>query len=380
MSRSLTLGMVGTRGIPARYGGFETAVEEIGSRLAARGHRVIVYCRTTDTYQEPSPYRGMALVHLPAVRIKVAETLSHTALSVIHPTLRHADACFLFNAANAPFLPVLRLRGIPTAVHVDGLEWKRSKWSGLGRSYYKQCERLAVRSANELIADAVGIQEYYKTVHKVDSNYISYGAPILGEQPLERLKDLGLSPGGYHLIVARFEPENHVSEILQGYTASAARMPMVVVGDAPYARDYVLKLHSLAQMDSRVTMLGSVWDQELLDDLYAGAFTYWHGHSVGGTNPSLLRALGAAAPVAAYDVNFNREVAGDAGIYWTSPEDVGRLIAEVENDRDWTRLRGADGQASVAKRYDWDSVTDGYERLASKLAGRKGATSGEWAE
>lgn len=375
MTRSLTIGMVGTRGVPARYGGFETAVEEIGFRLAARGHRVIVYCRSTDTDQQPSPYRGMTLVHLPSVRIKVAETLSHTALSVIHPTLRHADVCFLFNAANSPFLSVLKLRGIPTAVHVDGLEWKRSKWSGLGRSYYKQCERLAVRLANELIADAVGIQEYYKTVHKVDSNYIPYGAPILGELPLERLKDLGLLPGGYHLIVARLEPENHVSEILQGYTASTAREPMVVVGDAPYSRDYVSKLHSLAKTDGRLTMMGSVWDQELLDVLYAGALTYWHGHSVGGTNPSLLRALGAAAPVAAYDVNFNREVAGAAGLYWTKPEDVSRLVAEVETDRDSTRARGADGQASVAKRYNWDLVTDDYERLALRLAGKKGATS-----
>lgn len=159
-----------------------------------------------------------------------------------------------------------------------------------------------------------------------------------------------------------------MSEILQGYSASLARQPMVVVGDAPYSHDYVLKLRSLEKMDSRVTLLGSVWDQDLLNVLYAGALTYWHGHSVGGTNPSLLRALGAASPVAAYDVNFNREVAGDFGLYWTTPEDVCRLIAEVETHRDRTRARGLEGQASVAKRYDWDLVTDDYERLALRLA------------
>lgn len=368
MKRSLMVAMVGTRGIPARYGGFETAVEEIGARLAARGHQVIVYCRTANADQQLSTYLGMTLVHLPAVRVKVAETFSHTALSVVHPSLRRADVCFLFNAANAPFLPILKLCGIPTAVHVDGLEWKRSKWSGMGKRYYKLSERLAVRLAQELVADAVGIREYYQAVHKVDSNYIPYGAPILADQPLDRLQEVGLSPGGYHLVVARFEPENHVSEILQGYSASLARQPMVVVGDAPYSHDYVLKLRSLEKMDSRVTLLGSVWDQDLLNVLYAGALTYWHGHSVGGTNPSLLRALGAASPVAAYDVNFNREVAGDFGLYWTTPEDVCRLIAEVETHRDRTRARGLEGQASVAKRYDWDLVTDDYERLALRLA------------
>jgi glycosyltransferase involved in cell wall biosynthesis len=367
MARSMTVAMVGTRGIPARYGGFETAVEEIGSRLASRGHRVIVYCRKTDARQQLSEYRGMTLVHLPAVRGKVVETLSHTALSVIHPTLRQADACFLFNAANAPLLPVLRLLRIPTAVHVDGLEWKRSKWSGLGKHYYKLCERLAVRWAQELIADAVGIQEYYRAAHDVETNYIAYGAPILAEQPLERLKDVGLLLGSYHLVVSRLEPENHVREILKGYIASSSHQSLVVVGDAPYAREYVSELHALAATDSRVTMMGSVWDQELLDVLYSGALTYWHGHSVGGTNPSLLRALGAAAPVAAYDVNFNREVAGDDGLYWTTPEDIGRVIAEVETDPDWARERGAEGQVSVAKRYDWDLVTDDYERLAAKL-------------
>jgi len=156
------LAMIGTRGVPAAYGGFETAVEEIGSRLAGRGHDVTVYCRHAEDAPEHD-YAGMHLVHLPALHLKAAETLSHTALSVAHVTLhRHRpDAAFVFNAANAPFVPVLHACGVPVAVHVDGLEWQRDKWHGAGRAYYRWAEQSAVRNADALIADAKGISDYY---------------------------------------------------------------------------------------------------------------------------------------------------------------------------------------------------------------------------
>ena len=329
----MRVALIGTRGVPARYGGFETAVEEIGRRLADRGHEVVVYCRGA-VKPRPERHLGMELVHLPAARRKSLETLSHTLLSVAHLVRqrRRVDAAIVFNAANAPFLPVLRLRRVPTAVHVDGLEWRRSKWRGAGRLYYRAVEALSVRWADALIADADGIAQYYTDEFCAGTELLTYGAPIQDAPGRRRIAELGLEPGGYHVVVARFEPENHVLEIVRGYSASSATLPLVVVGSAPYSDNYTADISTVAESDPRIRLLGGIWDPELLDELYANALTYLHGHSVGGTNPSLLRAIGAGTAVIAYDVNFNREVLGGTASFFTSAEDIQPLLHLAESD------------------------------------------------
>jgi glycosyltransferase involved in cell wall biosynthesis len=364
----LSIALVGTRGVPARYGGFETAVEEVGRRLADGGHRVVVYCRTTPgaVTTPPDTHLGMELVHLPAARRRSLETLSHTALSVRHLVAHRTDAAIVFNAANAPLLPALRAARIPVATHVDGLEWKRAKWGPVGRRYYRVAEALAVRWSDALIADAEGIAEYYRSAFDAPTTLLTYGAPLIAPGS-DRLAELGLAPGGYHLAVARFEPENHVDVIVEGYTGSDAAKPLVVVGSAPYADAYTRRVHALA--DERVRFLGGVWDQQLLDQLYANCATYLHGHSVGGTNPSLLRAIGAGAAVTAFDVDFNREVVRDSGRFFRTPQDVARELAAVEADPEGTRRAGRRSRI-LAARYDWDEVASGYEALVRRLVAR----------
>jgi glycosyltransferase involved in cell wall biosynthesis len=365
----MNIAMVGTRGVPARYGGFETAVEEVGRRLAAAGHRVVVYCRTSpddDVAARLDSFLGMHLVHLPAARKRSLETLSHSALSVAHLLAHRTDAAFVFNAANAPLLPVIRAARIPVATHVDGLEWRRAKWGGAGRRYYRTAEALAVRWSDALIADAVGIADYYRSEFDAPTTLLTYGAPLIAPGA-DRLAELDLAPGGYHLVVARFEPENHVDVIVDGYRRSGATKPLVVVGSAPYSDDYTSRVHALA--DERVRFLGGVWDQTQLDQLYGNCFTYLHGHSVGGTNPSLLRALGAGAAVLAFDVAFNREVTGEAGRYWTGAEDVARLVDAAEADPAVVADSG-DRARELAAGYDWDDVAAGYEALARRLVAR----------
>ena len=365
---SMSIAMVGTRGVPARYGGFETAVDEVGRRLAAAGHRVVVYCRTPSDGGAPRPdsYLGMELVHLPAARKRSLETLSHTALSVGHLVRHRTDAAFVFNAANAPLLPLVRAARIPVATHVDGLEWRRAKWGGAGRRYYRNAEALAVRWSDALIADAVGISDYYRREFDAPTTLLTYGAPLIAPGA-DRLAELGLEPGGYHLVVARFEPENHVDVIVDGYRRSAATRPLVVVGSAPYSDDYTRRVHGLA--DDRVRFLGGVWDQDQLDQLYGNCATYLHGHSVGGTNPSLLRALGAGAAVLAFDVDFNREVTAEAGRYWRDSGDVATLVDAAEADPEGIAASGARAR-ELAKGYDWDDVAAGYEQLARRLVAR----------
>jgi glycosyltransferase involved in cell wall biosynthesis len=361
----MRIALIGTRGVPARYGGFETCVEEVGSRLAAAGHAVTVYCRRTPDHPVLSTHRGMRLITLPALRRRSLETLSHTFTSVAHVVAHERpDAALLFNAANAPLLPALRLGGIPVGTHVDGLEWQRGKWGPCAQRYYRLAESLAVRWSDALIADARGIADYYRDEFGVSTELISYGAPIVRARA-GAVAALSLAPRGYHLVVSRFEPENHLAEIVDGYVRSSTTRTLVVVGDAPYGADYIVKVR--AKADNRVRFLGSIWDQDLLDQLYANAFVYWHGHSVGGTNPSLLRAIGAGAPTNAFDVSFNREVLRGSGRFWSGPADVTGLVEEAERDPAAVVQRGSMALAEAA-RYDWDDVARSYQLLCNRLA------------
>jgi glycosyltransferase involved in cell wall biosynthesis len=365
--QKMRVAMIGTRGVPARYGGFETAIEEIGQRLVARGHEVVVYCRGAEDPNQRT-HLGMELVHLPAARRKTLETLSHTALSVAHLVSRdRVDGAIVFNAANAPFVPALRARRIPVAVHVDGLEWKRSKWQGAGRRYYRAVEAMAVRMADALIADARGISDYYADEFGAQTELLAYGAPVQDEPGSDRIEELGLRPDDYHLVVARFEPENHVLEIVEGYHRSDAELPLVVVGSAPYADDYTADIARVAKADPRIRLLGGVWDQEQLDQLYANALTYLHGHSVGGTNPSLLRAMGAGTAVLAFDVVFNREVVGVEGEYFHSADDVAEVVRKAELSSGEMLLKGWALRERARQRYCWDDVAAGYEELLQRL-------------
>lgn len=372
----MRVAMIGTRGVPAQYGGFETCVEEVGRRLVAAGHEVIVFCRYNKKQGKPefTEHFGMELVHLPIVRRRSAETLCHTALTVLHPALRGIDSAVVFNAANAPLLPILRARRIPFATHVDGLEWKRAKWGPAGKRYYRVVEGLSVRWSDALIADAEGIEDYYLREFGAPVVRIAYGAPYTSVGA-DRIGELNLKPGEYHLIVARFEPENHVLEIVDGYQRSNAAHPLVVVGSAPYADDYTARIRVAsaktenARLKKEVRLLGGVWDQDQLNQLYANTLTYLHGHSVGGTNPSLLRAAGAGAFTLANDVQFNREVLGEFGEYWRTPEDVARAIEQAEASPAEVSSRGHALQEAIM-RYDWDDVSKAYERLLLDLASR----------
>lgn len=362
---ALGIALIGTRGVPAQYGGFETAVEEIGRRLADRGHQVRVYCRNPG--QTTAHHRGMELVNLAALHLKVGETLSHTALSLLHCRRHPVDAAIVFNAANSVLLPLLGTT--PVALHMDGLESRREKWGRWGRRYYLSCERLAVRRKGPLIADAVGIQRHFLATYGRETVLLRYGMPAAAAPDKGILAEFGLEEKRYHLLVARMEPENHVLEAVEAHARQgSAALPLVVVGDAPYAQEY--KAAVLGAAGPNAKLIGSVYDQAKLDVLYAGAGSYVHGHSVGGTNPSLLRAIAHGVPVVAHDNVFNREVAGPGATYWQDVGELTKALDDVEVDTGGLRELSGRWREQVRTVYDWDAVTDGYEELLLQLAGR----------
>ena len=367
----MRVAMLGTRGVPARHGGFETAVEEIGGRLADRGHRVTVYSRNPG--QELTAYRGMDIVNLPAVRQRFSETLSHTALSTAHAVVKsRPDVALVMNSGNAPVLPLLKRAGIPTVVHMDGLESRREKWRGAGARYYEWAERKAVKWADVVIADSRVIQEMLAAEVGKTVEFIPYGAPVL-HPPADRLRECGLVRRDYHLVVARFEPENHVLEAVHSYRVSDESRPLVLVGGSPYSKWYVDRVEETAAGDERIRLVGGIYDQHLLDQLYGNCRTYVHGHSVGGTNPSLLRAMGAGAPVMAFDCLFNREVLEESAFYWSSSEALTELFDDIALGEDEVideRLLefSIQGRERVRSAYSWDAVTDDYERVLTDLS------------
>lgn len=357
----MRIAILGTRGIPARYGGFETFAEELSWRLAERGHEVTVYCR--QRHSEPH-YRGVRLVTLPAISHKYAETLAHTAISMIHAAPGRYDLILCCNAANAIFCWLPRLFGTPVALNVDGLERNRKKWNRLAKAWYLLSERLSTFCPTHAVSDARAIRDYYAERYGCDTTFIGYGAEQ-GQVPTRaKLDELGLEPEQYFLYVSRWEPENNALLVRESFETVDTQMRLALIGDAPYAPDYIARVR--ATEDSRIVMPGYVFGDGY-KELGSHCFAYIHATEVGGTHPALIEAMGRGALVLYLDTIENREVAGDCGLAFTHgtlAATLRQVLAMPEPERE--ALRAAARQR-VQERYSWDAVTTEYEALFAKL-------------
>ncbi len=359
----MRIALLGTRGIPASYGGFETFAEELGTRLAERGHEVTVYCRE----RAPGPvYRGVRRCYLPSVRHKYFETITHTALSTLHLLLRRADVALYCNGANAVFTLWPRLTGIPVALNVDGIERKRKKWNAIARAWYLVSERLTTFCPSSVITDARAIQDYYLERYGQRSTFIPYGAPVGKVATGEALARLGLERGRYFLYVSRMEPENHPFEVRAAFEEVETPLHLALIGDAPYADEYIRRVR--ATSDPRIVIPGAIYGDGY-HELQSHSFAYVHATEVGGTHPALIEAMGRGALVLYRNTPENAEVAGGAGIPF-EPEtlaDAMRLaLAMPEAERDALRRKA---EQRVREHYSWDAVTTEYETLLASLAG-----------
>jgi glycosyltransferase involved in cell wall biosynthesis len=360
------LAILGTRGVPASYGGFETFAEELGSRLADRGHSVTVYGRTGFVDKHLTTYRGMRLVVLPALYTKHLETVSHTFLSSLHAMNQGFDAVLMCNAANAPFVRILQIGGAPVALNVDGLERKRRKWGAAGRAYYRLCERLAALVPDALVTDAEIIRRYYRRCYRARSEMIVYGGDLAAPEGAETLHELGLEAGEYLLYVSRFEPENNPDRVIDAYSRVGGDRHLVMVGGAPYADELQRGIFNTA--DPRVITPGPIYGEGYRQLLF-GCRLYIHATEVGGTHPALVEAMGAGKPVLYYDTPENREVAGAAGREFSFSG--GRALESVldgllEDDETLAEL-GQRSRRRVEDRFLWSDVADAYEDVLRGL-------------
>jgi len=358
------IALLGTRGIPANYGGFETFAEELSTRLAARGHQVTVYCR--ERYLQGS-YRGVRLQYLPTIRHKYFDTLAHTFLSTLHLMTHRVDAALYCNGANAIFTLPARLAGVPVALNVDGIERKRKKWNRLAKGWYLVSEWLATFCPNAVVTDALTIQRYYRERYGKETTFIPYGAETARTDSTETVQRLRLEPGRYFLYVSRMEPENHPLEVRQAFERVATDLKLALVGDAPYANEYIRRVRDTC--DPRVVMPGAIYG-EGYRELGSHCFAHIHATEVGGTHPALIEAMGRGALVIYRNAPENIEVVGEAGIPF-APDELAAKLEEVlampEDRRSELRRRAQD---RVRERYSWDAVTDAYERLLAGLLTR----------
>ena len=365
---AMKIAILGTRGIPANYGGFETFAEELSCRLVQNGHAVVVYGRTNNIRHTGSEYKGVRLVLLPTIPHKYFDTVAHTFLSVWHVLFQDVDVVLICNSANSIFSFIPRLAGKKTVVNVDGLERKRAKWNWVGRTYYLLSEWLSTFLPNAMVTDAKSIAQYYLRRYGKHSYFIPYGADDRRLSSQAALERIGLEPEGYFLYVTRFEPENNPLLVVRAFEQVQTGKKLVIVGDAPYARDYIQELKSTS--DPRILFPGAIYGAGYRE-LLSHAFCYIHATEVGGTHPALIEAMGCGRCVLYLDTVENREVAGDTALpFQKSPEDLAAKIHAVLGNPGLREEQQTRARDRVRNHYRWDQVTLEYERLFRELLGQ----------
>lgn len=361
----MKIAMLGTRGIPASYSGFETCVEELGARLVERGHKVTVYCRAHHIKYEGSEYRGMRLVKLPTIENKYLDTLVHAFISSLHALAQPYDICLYFIAGNSPVTWIPRLVGKRTILNVDGLDWKREKWPNAAKRYIKLAERLATFLPTAYVTDSKVVQQYYEDTYHSKPPYIAYGSEVSPLPPGATLEKWGLRSREYILFVGRLVPENCAHHLVEAFNTLKERrgMKCVIVGDAAYAEDYILRLKESASED--VVFTGYLFG-EGYRELSSNAYCFVETSGVGGTHPALLEAMGFGNCVITNDTPENLETVGNVGFGYSGKEGAESLrhvLQHLVDNPDIVAERRGTSLEYVKRRYSWDAITDQYLKL-----------------
>ena len=363
----MKIAMLGTRGIPSSYGGFETFVEELGARLVQRGHQVTVYCRSHHIQITDRHYRGMELVRLPTIRTKYTETLVHTLLSTLHASRRDFDAVLICIVGNSLVSWIPRLTGKKVVLNVDGLDWQRQKWPVWAKKYLRFAEYLATIFPDAIVTDSRVIERYYQDQYAKPSACIAYGSDVQPAPPGAHLRRFGLDPLKYVLFVGRLVPENRLDHLVQAFNGLDTEMKLVVVGDASYADDYIRQLKAGA--GSNVVFTGYLFG-EGYRELSSSAYAFVETSEVGGTHPALLEAMAFGSCVVVNATPANLEVLGDAGeSYSGTVESLRQVLLKLIGNPAMARGLGQRAARRARERYSWEEVTDQYERLFRSILG-----------
>ncbi len=365
----MKIAIIGSRGYPVVYSGYETFVGELSERLVRLGMEVTVYCHRNLFRDRPRRVNGVRLVYIPTIEKKILSQFIHSLQSMIHACLSGYDVILAVNSANGPFGLFSRIGRRRTAINVDGLEWLRPKWRGLGSRYFHWASRQAVRFFDRVITDSPEMQRVYREEFRADSTMIAYGANVPPPAAPALLDRWQLQPRQYYLIVGRLIPDNNADLIAREFSASASTRKLVIVGDVPYKDRYAGSMRR--KTDPRLVFTGYVTDPDELAALFQHCHAYFHGHEFGGTNPVLLQALANGCAVVALDTVFNREMlaGGDFGLFFRKEAGgLQRLIREMEERGDVLDGLRRKAPQRIRENYSWEKITTQYVRLFEELA------------
>ena len=365
--------IIGSRGFPVVYSGYETLVSHLAPALVLHGMDVTVYCHRHLFGERPGEVEGVRLVYVRGMRGKRLSQYSHSGLAAVHAAFHRFDAAIILNVANGLLVPFLERTHVRTVVHVDGVEWERPKWRGLGARVFRAGAAAATRSATSIVTDADAMRQLYLDEFSRDSVVIAYGAdpdPVAPTKDEDLLESLGLAPRGYFVILGRLVPDNNAELLVEAFMTSGVGKKLVVIGDVPYRDRYAARLKSLG--DTNVVFTGYVNDQRRLRAIIGNASLYLHGHEYGGTNPSLLLAMSTGVPIAALDTVFSREVLPECPGVFFFPKSVraaAEVLREVEIclvDRPVVAFT-----ERLLEKYQWSSVTKAYANLLYSITGQQ---------
>lgn len=372
----MKIAIIGSRGYPYVYSGYETFISEVAPRLAKQGVEVHVYCHSYLFDQRPKQVNGILLHYMPTIKSKSLSQWSNSFFSTVHSLFQNYDIILYVNAANGIFGPFTKLFHKKTAINVDGLEWLRPKWKGLGGKVFYFASKMATRWMDEIITDADAMRQVYLDEFNTDSTVIAYGANIrLSAQP-ELIQRWHLRPGGYYLIVGRLIPDNNALLLMQEFARSNSEKQLVIVGDVPYNDEYATNIKKVK--DARIVFTGYVNSADELAELYHNCFAYFHGHEFGGTNPTLLKALAYGCAILALDTVFSREVLANQayGLYFTKDGgSLACLIDQVEQDPEVLSDMQKKSRNRIIEQYTWEKITNQYLGLFQKMREGKTASS-----
>jgi glycosyltransferase involved in cell wall biosynthesis len=366
---ALKIAIIGSRGYPFVYSGYETLIKELSERLVARGCEVTVYCHRNLFKEKPALVNGIKLVYVPTIESKSLSQLIHSFLSMCHAVTSDADVIFAVNAANGPFGLISKIFRKPTAINVDGLEWLRPKWKGIGAKYFKIAARLSTILFDQVINDSDEMRKVYLNMFKKDSVVIAYGAKVTKLEDQSLIKQWLIKPKEYYLVVGRMIPDNNADVIVKGFLASNSTKKMVVVGDVFYKDNYSDALKAIK--DERLIFTGYVNDPKVLGSLYHHCYVYVHGHEFGGTNPTMIKAMACGCAILALDTVFNREMLDNDsyGIYFDKNQDaVRQQINYADEHPNKIEKFRQNSHLGITDKYNWDCITDRYLEVFKRLA------------
>ena len=361
MNKKINISIIGTRGYPYVYSGYETFVKQLSERLVFKDCNVTVYCHKGLFDIRPKEIKGIKLVYIPTIETKILSQPVHSFLSIIHACFSRPDVLLVVNSANGPFGLITKIFKIPTAINVDGLEWLRPKWKGLGAIYFKWASKMATLFYDQIINDSDEMRKVYLNLFKRDSKVIAYGANIRKSESPDLINKWNLKPREYYLVVGRLIPDNNADLIIKGFIKSKSKKKLVIVGDVPYSDSYSSDLKNID--DERLIYTGYVNNQDLLAELYHNCYVYIHGHEFGGTNPTMIKAMAYGCAILALDTVFNHEMLQNEkfGVFFKKEIfSVTLMIDYCEKEYLLMKKLRSESVNGINKKYDWENITNDY--------------------